>query len=229
MTDSNLINSKTKIFLAGHKGLVGKSIRKKINTIYNCELITADRSELDLRDQNLVGKFIVENEINYIVIAAAKVGGINANSSYPADFMYDNLMIQSNLIHAAFKNNIKRLLFLGSSCIYPKNINDPIKEEDLLTGRLEKTNEAYAIAKIAGLRMCDFYNKQYNTSYRSVMPTNLFGEGDNFNEQNGHVIPSLIKRFHNAKKKNQKKYLFGVQKPLREFMHVDDMADACLF
>ncbi len=228
--DKNLINSHTKVFIAGHEGLVGSAIHKTLSSRFNCQIVVASKSELDLRNQNKVNNFLKESDINYIVIAAAKVGGIHANSSYPADFIYDNLMIQSNLIQSAFSNDIKRILFLGSSCIYPKDINDPIKEEDLLSSKLEKTNEPYAVAKIAGLKMCESFNKQHNTFYRSVMPTNLYGEGDNFDEVNGHVIPSLIRRFHLAKKNKQKNVkVWGSGNPLREFMYVDDMADACVF
>ena len=223
-----MINNNTRIFLAGHNGLVGKALNKKIIDKFDCHIITSDKSDLDLRIQNDVNAFFRRNKIDYVVIAAAKVGGIFANSTYPAEFIFDNLMIQSNLINASYKNNIKNLLFLGSSCIYPRNINRPIKEEDLMKGELEKTNEPYAIAKISGIKMCSFYNEQYSTSYRSVMPTNLYGPGDSFHEINGHVIPSLLTRFHKANKERLKEIkVWGTGKPLREFMHVDDMADAC--
>jgi GDP-L-fucose synthase len=228
--NKNLLDKNTNIFLAGHNGLVGKSIRKILKSKFNCNIIVKERSDLDLCNQEKVNTFLKVTKIDYIIIAAARVGGIRANSTFPADFINENLLIQNNLINGAFINKINRILFLGSSCIYPKDINEPIREELLLSGFLEKTNEAYAIAKIAGLKMCEFYNKQHLTCYRSVMPTNLYGEGDNFDEHNGHVIPSLIRRFHDAKiNQLNEVYVWGSGKPLREFMHVDDMADACVF
>ncbi len=223
-----MINTSSRVFLAGHNGLVGKALKRNLINKFDCHIITSEKSNLDLRIQKDVNNFFKKNKIDFVIIAAAKVGGIYANSTYPAEFIFDNLMIQSNLIHASYENDIKNLLFLGSSCIYPKKINRPIKEEDLMKGELEKTNEPYAIAKISGIKMCSYYNKQYSTFYRSVMPTNLYGPGDSFHELNGHVIPSLLKRFHDAKKKSSKIIkVWGTGKPLREFMHVDDMADAC--
>lgn len=222
-------NRKINVFIAGHNGLVGRALRKKLDTFNDYKIITAERSNLDLINQFEVNNFLKNNVVDVIIIAAARVGGIYANSNFPAEFIYENIMIQSNLIHGAYKNNIKDLLFLGSSCIYPKENFYPINEEALLTGTLEKTNEPYAIAKIAGIKMCEYYNKQYSTNYKSVMPTNLYGEGDNFDELQGHVIPSLISKFNRAIKQNNSDVIvWGTGKPLREFMHVDDMADACI-
>ncbi len=223
---------KPRIFIAGHKGMVGSALVRILKN-YDVEIITKTRSELDLLNQNDVNSFFKSQKIDQVYLAAAKVGGILANNTYPAEFIYENLMIQSNVIHSVFINGVKKLLFLGSSCIYPKNANQPIKEEDLLTGKLEPTNESYAIAKIAGIKMCESYNRQYgeshNIDYRSVMPTNLYGPGDNYHPINSHVIPGLIYRFHEAKVKNfSKVVIWGTGKPRREFLYVDDMARASI-
>ena len=221
---------KPKIFIAGHKGMVGSALvrllkRKKV------KIITKEKKELDLLDQKKVHTFFKNNKIDQVYLAAAKVGGIHANSTYPAEFIYENLMIQNNVIHSAFLSGVKKLLFLGSSCIYPRNAKQPMKEKELLTGKLELTNEPYAIAKIAGIKMCESYNRQYGNShgidYRCVMPTNLYGPGDNYHPENSHVIPGLIHRFHQAKIKNLSRVkVWGTGKPRREFLYVDDMARA---
>ena len=221
---------KPRIFVAGHNGMVGSSLVRLLKK-YEVEIITKKRSELDLLSQNDVEFFFKDQKIDQVYLAAAKVGGIHANNTYPAEFIYENLMVQCNLIHSAFLNRVKKLLFLGSSCIYPKNANQPIKEEELLSGKLEPTNEPYAVAKIAGIKMCESYNRQYgvshNIDYRSVMPTNLYGPGDNYHPQNSHVIPGLIYRFHEAKVKNLPKVIiWGTGTPKREFLYVDDMARA---
>jgi GDP-L-fucose synthase len=222
-----MINTNDKIYIAGHNGMVGSAIVRKLreNGIQN--IITCNKSDLDLSDQISVRNFLQQMKPDYVVIAAAKVGGIFANSTFPADFIYQNLMIQTTLIHESFLAGIKKLLFLGSSCIYPKNSQQPIKEEYLLNGFLEPSNEPYAIAKIAGIKLCESYNRQYATDYRSIMPTNLYGMNDNFQDKNSHVIPSLIRNFHEAKQKNEPLVeVWGSGNPMREFMHVDDMADA---
>ena len=221
-----------KVFIAGHKGMVGSALVRLVQT-QKVEIIIKDRSELDLLDQNDVEKFFKNQKIDQVYLAAAKVGGIYANNTYPGEFIYENLMIQNNVIHNAFLNGVKKLLFLGSSCIYPKNANQPIKEEELLTGKLEATNEPYAIAKIAGIKLCESYNRQYGNShgidYRSIMPTNLYGPGDNYHPKNSHVIPGLIYRFHEAKINNLTKVsIWGTGKPKREFLYVDDMARASI-
>jgi len=221
-----------RIYLAGHKGMVGSAlvrILKKKNT----ELITKDRKDLDLINQAAVQDFFKKEKIDQVYLAAAKVGGIYANKTFPAEFIYENIMIQTNIIHAAFLNGVKKLLFLGSSCIYPKNANQPMKEEDLLSGKLEPTNEPYAIAKIAGIKLCESYNRQYGEShgidYRSIMPTNLYGPGDNYHLKNSHVIPALIRRFHEAKvNKDLSVKIWGTGTPKREFLFVDDMAHASI-
>ena len=206
--------------------MVGSAIHRKLFKT-NANITVASRDELDLADQGEVKAFFQNNKFDQVYLAAAKVGGINANNIYPADFIHHNLMIQSNIIHAAHENNIDKLLFLGSSCIYPKFSKQPIKEEYLLDGHLELTNEPYAIAKIAGIKMCESYNRQYNRDYRSIMPTNLYGTNDNFHSENSHVIPALIKRFHEAKVKNKSSVtVWGSGEPFREFLYVDDMADA---
>ena len=220
--------SKTKIFIAGHNGMVGSAIVRYLK-LYNVEIITKEKKELDLLDQKKVLNFFKKNKINEVYIAAAKVGGISANNNYPANFIYENLMIQTNIIHSSYVSGIKKLLFLGSSCIYPKKVKQPIKEEKLLTGKLEPTNEPYAIAKIAGIKMCESYNRQYGLDYRSIMPTNLYGPGDNYHDEDSHVIPGLINRFHNAKmNKSKKVVIWGSGKPKREFLYVDDLAKASI-
>ena len=225
--------AKPKIFVAGHKGMVGSALVRLLKD-KNSEIIVKDKTELDLINQASVQNFFKNEKIDQVYLAAAKVGGIQANNVYPADFIYKNLMIQNNVIHSAFINGVKKLLFLGSSCIYPKNANQPIKETELLTGNLEPTNEAYAIAKIAGIKMCENYNRQYGKSYgidyRCIMPTNLFGPGDNYHPENSHVISGLIYRFHEAKVKNLSKIIvWGTGTPKREFLYVDDMAAASIF
>lgn len=221
---------KKNIFIAGHNGMVGSSIDRAIQGLNQDKVLTKTRNELDLTIQKDVNKFFEKSNIDEVYLAAAKVGGIMANSSYPGEFIYKNIMIQSNVIDASYKNNIKKLLFLGSSCIYPKFADQPIKEEYLLTGSLEQTNEPYAIAKIAGISLCQSYNKQFGTDYRCVMPTNLYGEGDNYHPNNSHVIPGLIRRFHESKIKDAPSIsIWGTGTPMREFLYVDDMADACLF
>jgi GDP-L-fucose synthase len=225
--------SKQRIFIAGHKGMVGSAILRHLRD-FEIEIITKDRKQLDLLKQEEVRIFFRDEKIDQVYLASAKVGGIHANSVYPAEFIYENLMIQSNIIHYAFLSGIKKLLFLGSSCIYPKNISEPIKEEDLLAGKLEPTNEPYAIAKIAGIKMCESYNRQYGKShdidYRSIMPTNLYGPGDNYHNKNSHVIPGLIDRFHQAKISNLTNVtIWGTGNPKREFLYVDDMARASIF
>jgi GDP-L-fucose synthase len=217
-----------KIFLAGHGGMVGKSLFKNLDSRKN-SIIVASRKDLDLTNQRHVNEFFQTHQIDEVYIAAARVGGILANSTYPANFIYENLMIQNNLIHAAHQNDINKLLFLGSSCIYPVSSFQPIKENSLLSGPLEETNRAYSVAKIAGIEMCKSYNLQYGRDYRCVMPTNLYGPHDNFNPQNSHVIPSLILKFYEAVNKNFKEVvIWGSGSPVREFMHVDDMSKACI-
>ena len=219
---------KPKIFIAGHKGMVGSALVRLLKN-QDVIIITQDRKQLDLLNQNQVQNFFKNQKIDQVYLAAAKVGGIHANNTYPAEFIYENLMIQSNIIHSSFLSGVRKLLFLGSSCIYPKKANQPMKEEELLTGKLEPTNEPYGIAKIAGIKMCESYNRQYGEShdidYRSVMPTNLYGPGDNYHPQNSHVIPSLIYRFHEAKiKKLPKVTIWGTGTPKREFLYNNDMA-----
>lgn len=218
-----------KIWVAGHNGMVGSAIMRRLQS-EDCEILTSSRDELDLTRQDNVENWIAKNKPDCIFLAAAKVGGIHANSTYPAEFIYENLSIETNIIHAAYKNNIEKLLFLGSSCIYPKDAPQPLKEEYLLTGTLEPTNEAYAIAKIAGIKMCEAYHKQYGCDFISVLPTNLYGAGDNYHPKNAHVPAALIRRFHEAKEKGDDTVeIWGTGKPLREFMSVDDLADACVF
>ena len=220
---------KDKIYVAGHTGLVGSAIMRTLAKYGYNNLLTRDLHELDLRNQQAVNDFFVQEKPNYVFLAAAKVGGIHANNTYPAEFIYDNLMIESNIIHAAYLNNVKKLLFLGSSCIYPKMAQQPIKEEYLLTGALEPTNEAYAIAKIAGLEMCKFYRRQYGCDFISAMPTNLYGINDNFDLNSSHVLPAMIRKFHEAKVQQKAEvYLWGTGNALREFLYVDDLADALL-
>lgn len=218
-----------KIFVAGHRGMVGSAIVRQLEANGHTNIITRTRSELDLTNQQAVVDFFQTEKIEQVYLAAAKVGGIVANNTYPADFIYENLMIQCNIIHSAHLANIQQLLFLGSSCIYPKLAAQPMQETALLTGTLEETNEPYAIAKIAGIKLCESYNRQYGRDYRSVMPTNLYGANDNFHPENSHVIPALLRRFHEAKLNGDTEVVaWGSGKPMREFLYVDDMADASI-
>lgn len=220
---------KTRVFVAGHRGMVGSAIVRQLAQDSSYEIVTRKRDELDLISQDDVANFFHTHNIDQVYLAAAKVGGIVANNIYPADFIYENLMIQSNIIHSAHMAGIQNLLFLGSSCIYPKLAEQPMTEKLLLTGALEETNEPYAIAKIAGIKLCESYNRQYGRDYRSVMPTNLYGPNDNFHQENSHVIPSLIRRFHDAKQRKLPEVVaWGTGAPKREFLHVDDMASACI-
>ena len=219
-----------KIYVAGHRGMVGSAICRQLQKKSDVEIITSARDELDLCDQLAVQDFMKSEKPDEVILAAAKVGGIHANNTYPAEFIYQNLQIQNNVIHAAHVNDVQKLLFLGSSCIYPRAVEQPMQEDALLTGILEPTNEPYAIAKIAGIKMCESYNRQYGRDYRSVMPTNLYGPGDNYHPENSHVVPALIRRFHEAKENNQKEVVvWGSGTPMREFLYVDDMAEASLF
>ena len=225
-----MINKNTKIFLAGHNGLVGSAILRRL--IFNGykNIITASRSALDLFNQKKVFNFLKKNKPKAIIIAAARVGGILANNNFKAEFIYENLCIQNNLIHSAYLNNIKNLIFLGSSCVYPKNSKQPIKEDYLLSGLLEKTNEPYAVAKIAGIKMCESYNYQYKTNYKCLMPTNTYGPNDNYNLNTSHFLPAFIKKIHDYKYKKIKKIIiWGTGNPKRELIYVDDIADACIF
>ena len=224
------MEKESKIYVAGHRGLVGSAITRNLRENGYSNIIGRTHAELDLTNQAEVEGFFKTEKPEYVFLAAAKVGGIGANSSYPADFIMENELVQCNVIKSAHKYKTKKLMFLGSSCIYPKLCPQPIKEEYLLTGPLEKTNEAYALAKISGLKMCNFYNQQYGTSYISVMPTNLYGPNDNFDLNNSHVMPALIRKFHEAKVNNSAFVeIWGSGNPLREFLYVDDMADACVF
>jgi GDP-L-fucose synthase len=223
-----------KIYVAGHRGMVGGAILRRLQARKEAgeamELVTRSSSELDLTDQRAVAAFFAQQRPDIVILAAAKVGGIHANNTYPADFIYENLMIECNVIHQAFAHGVTRLLQLGSSCIYPKAVPQPMREDALLTGTLEPTNEPYAIAKIAGIKLCESYNRQHGVDYRSVMPTNLYGPGDNFHPENSHVLPALIRRFHEAKRDGlEEVMIWGSGKPRREFLHVDDMAEASLF
>jgi len=225
-----MISREARIYVAGHRGLVGSAIVRRLEGAGFPNLILRTSQELDLRDQARVKEFFEREKPEYVFLAAARVGGILANMTYPAHFIYDNLMIQSNVIHQAFKAEVKKLLFLGSSCIYPKFAPQPMKEEYLLTGPLEPTNEFYAIAKIAGIKMCQAYNRQYGTNFICATPTNLFGLNDNFDPDTSHVIPALIRKFHEAKVNGAKSVVvWGTGTPRREFLYVDDLADACLF
>ena len=218
-----------KVFVAGHRGMVGSAICRQLLQQPCIQLITRNRKELDLCDQKAVQDFIRKEKVDEIILAAAKVGGIYANNTFPADFIYQNLQIQNNIIHSAHLNDVNKLLFLGSSCIYPHHAKQPMQEDILLTGKLEPTNEPYAIAKIAGIKMCESYNRQYDRDYRSVMPTNLYGPGDNYHPQNSHVVPALIGRIHYAKMHElEEVVVWGTGEPKREFLYVDDMAEASL-
>jgi|TARA_B110000483_G_C18084585_1_gene499447 GDP-L-fucose synthase len=224
------MNKKAKIFVTGHKGLVGSAVIRKLNDLGFKNILTVSKKKLDLRDQRKVNSFLTKHKPNSLIIAAAKVGGIKTNSELTGEFIYDNLQIQSNLIHGAYKHNIKNMINLGSSCIYPKFSKQPIKEDYLLTGELEKTNEAYAIAKIAGVKMCEYYNKQYNTNYKSLMPCNTFGLNDNYDLLSSHFISALIRKIYEAKIKKKKSIkLWGNGKTKRELIFVDDLADAIIF
>ncbi|WP_118952530.1 GDP-L-fucose synthase [Taibaiella helva] len=219
-----------KIYIAGHRGMVGSAIRRNLESRGFNNLVLKTSSELDLRDQQAVAAFFEAEQPGYVFLAAAKVGGIVANNTYRAEFIYDNLMIQNNVIHEAYRNQVKKLMFLGSSCIYPKLAPQPLKEEYLLTGELEPTNEPYAIAKIAGIKMCDAYRSQYGCNFVSVMPTNLYGPNDNYDLQNSHVLPAMLRKFHEARVHGIPEVtLWGTGAPLREFLHADDMADACVY
>ena len=219
-----------RIFVAGHNGMVGRAIMRQLEAAGDCEIITRSRAELDLLSQSDVQGFFRDVDVDQVYLAAAKVGGIQANNNFPAEFIYENLMIEANIIHAAHLVDVQKLLFLGSSCIYPKLASQPMSEDALLTGVLEPTNEPYAIAKIAGIKMCESYNRQYGRDYRSVMPTNLYGAHDNFHPENSHVIPALLRRFHEAVAQNADEItIWGSGAPMREFLHVDDMAAASVF
>ena len=224
------MNKNAKIYVAGHNGMVGSAIVRLLQKEGFENLLVRRSSELDLRNQEAVNTFFREEQPEYVYLAAAKVGGIHANNQFKADFIYDNLMMECNVIHAAHKNGCKKLLFLGSSCIYPKFAEQPIQEESLLTGLLEPTNEPYALAKIAGLKMCDYYREQYSADFISLMPTNLYGPNDNYDLQNSHVIPAMLRKFHEAKMENKSAVeLWGTGSPKREFLHVDDLAKACVY
>jgi GDP-L-fucose synthase len=224
------MNPKSKIYIPGHRGMAGSAIKRNLESKGYHNLITRTHSELDLTNQQAVNEFFEAERPEYIFLAAAKVGGILANSTYPAEFIYENIMIEANVIHAAYNCGVKKLLFLGSSCIYPGLAPQPLKEEYLLTGELEVTNEAYAVAKIAGMRMCKHYNQQYGTNFISVMPTNLYGPNDNYDLETSHVMAALIRKFHEAKINNQPQVVvWGTGAPKREFLYVDDMADACVY
>ena len=224
-----MMEKSSKIYIAGHRGLVGSALVRNLESKGFTNIIKRTSKELDLRNQQAVQEFFKQERPEYVILAAAKVGGIHANNTYPADFIYDNLMIQNNVIKAAHDFKVKKLLFLGSTCIYPKLAPQPIKEEYLLTGALEETNEAYAVAKIAGLEMCKFFKRQYGDNFISCMPTNLYGPNDNFDLQSSHVLPALIRKFHEAKVNQPTVEVWGTGTPLREFIYVDDMADACIF
>lgn len=224
------MNKEDKIYLAGHRGMVGSAIFRKLESEGFNNIVTRSFKDLDLRSQTDVAIFFEEEKPDYVFLAAAKVGGIVANNTYRAEFLYENLMIQNNIIHHSYLNHVKKLLFLGSSCIYPKLAPQPLKEDALLTGLLEPTNEPYAIAKIAGIKMCDAYRDQYGSNFISVMPTNLYGPNDNYDLKNSHVLPALIRKFHEAKlDKKESVEIWGTGSPLREFMHVDDLASACYY
>ena len=225
-----MMDKEAKIYVAGHRGMVGSAIVRRLEKEGYGNLVLKTSSQLDLRNQGQVEQFFSEEKPEYVFLAAAKVGGIVANSKHPADFMYDNMILEMNVIHSAFVNQVKKLMFLGSSCIYPRMAPQPMPENCLLTSSLEQTNEAYALAKISGLKYCEYLNRQYGTDYISVMPTNLYGPNDNYHPEHSHVLPALIRRFHEAKTENKPEVvIWGTGAPLREFLYVDDLADACLF
>ena len=224
------MNLNDKIYIAGHRGLVGSAIVRQLEERGFTNLLMRTHKELDLTNQAQVQTFFQQEKPDYVILAAAKVGGIHANNTYPADFIYQNIMIEANVINSAYENKVKRLLFLGSTCIYPKEVEQPMREDALLTDVLEPTNEPYALAKIAGIKLCESYNRQYGTDFRSVMPTNLYGINDNFHPQNSHVIPALMQKFHHAKINNDEEVVvWGTGNVMREFLYVDDMVDASLF
>ena len=224
------MNKNSKIYIAGHRGLVGSALVRRLQAQGYTNLVTSTHAELELRDQAAVQAFFAAEKPEYVILAAAKVGGIHANNTYPAEFIHDNLVIQTNVIHSAWQNNVNRLLFLGSSCIYPKNAPQPMTEDCLLTGPLEPTNRPYALAKIAGIEMCHAYNRQYGTKYMAAMPTNLYGPNDNYDLNNSHVLPALIRKMHEAKQSGAKEVVvWGTGTPKREFLYSEDMADACIF
>ena len=224
------MNKESKIYVAGHRGMVGSAIVRKLNELGYTNIITAPKNKLNLLDQSEVDNFFQKQQPEYVFLAAAKVGGIKANNDYKGDFIYQNLVIQNNVINCSKEYGVKKLLFLGSSCIYPKMSPQPIKEEYLLTGLLETTNDAYAIAKIAGIKMCQSYNQQYGTNFISVMPTNLYGPNDNYDLNNSHVLPAMIRKFHEAKVENKERVeIWGTGSPMREFLYVDDLAEACVY
>lgn len=225
-----MMEKNAKIYVAGHRGMVGSAIVRALKNQGYTNIIIRTSKELDLRRQIDVEEFFAKEKPDYVFLAAAKVGGILANNEAPADFMYDNMILEMNVIHEAYKNKVKKLMFLGSSCIYPRMAPQPMKEDCLLTSELEKTNEAYALAKISGLKYCEYLNKQYNTDFISVMPTNLYGPNDNYHPEHSHVLPALIRRFHEAKENNLNEVvIWGTGTPLREFLYVDDLADACIY
>ncbi|CAH1077424.1 GDP-L-fucose synthase [Candidatus Nitrotoga sp. 1052] len=227
---NNPIDKQAKIYVAGHRGMVGSAIVRRLQAGDYANILTRAHADLDLTNQSAVAEFFLKQKPDYVFMAAAKVGGIHANNSCRADFIYQNLMMEANIVHAAWQAGVRRLLFLGSSCIYPRDCPQPIKEEYLLTGPLEQTNEPYAIAKIAGIKLCESYNRQYGTQYVSVMPTNLYGPNDNYDLNNSHVLPALIRKAHDAKLSGDKELVvWGSGKPMREFLYVEDMADACVF
>ncbi|CAG9933554.1 GDP-L-fucose synthase [Candidatus Nitrotoga arctica] len=227
---NNPINKQARIYVAGHRGMVGSAIVRRLQAGDYANILTRTHADLDLTNQSAVAEFFLKQKPDYVFMAAAKVGGIHANNSCRADFIYQNLMMEANIVHAAWQAGVRRLLFLGSSCVYPRDCPQPIKEEYLLTGPLEQTNEPYAIAKIAGIKLCESYNRQYNTQYVSVMPTNLYGPNDNYDLNNSHVLPALIRKAHDAKLRGDKELVvWGSGMPMREFLYVEDMADACVF
>jgi len=224
------LNTQPRIYVAGHNGLVGSAIVRVLRAQGHTNIVTRSHAELELTDQAQVREFFRNERIDQVYLAAAKVGGIHANNTYPAEFIYDNMMVQANVVHEAWRNGVTKLLFLGSSCIYPRLAQQPIREEYLMSGMLEPTNEPYAMAKIAGIKLCESYNRQYGTDYRSVMPTNLYGPGDNYHPENSHVIPALMRRFHEAKLTGAPEVvIWGSGKPMREFLYVDDMAEASVY